>query len=477
VKTALEATSFITKIIAYEKGKWPDGTRLKDDWSKRVVLVSDNWGGWIWINPSGSESPVPNSYHHPPEANHSLIFLGSTPDPNWSLLAYLNETDVRLLPYRLDAGAEIRGWYFARSNTDLSPNIVVTPFFELPAPTPWIVVYAAGEELSPSNYILNSTQLDGSVIDQEMLREQIKSDMPAFDNITRLYVDIDSMSPDQIDAAPIERFSEVGLTRVLNAGPHIVSLSGHGSQDGCCGLSRGLADRLVNTHRPFILYACSCLTNWVDDDSMSEHITVNPRGGAVAYIGYTRYSFIAAGDDFQQRFFRGSTSLGSNANLGILNDTRASLFDTFGWHVGGWSIAALHLTGDPEMPLWGTKEEFFNIPDYIPVDWLKLIIGSPQTPPSPISNNWGLTFVHISQGIREVNGVADPSGKIELPLRGFHPGPATLTIARAGHLHVEKEVILQKTKKPFIKRVAVLLLLAVVLAILFAVWVFLIQRK
>ena len=46
-----------------------------------------------------------------------------------------------------------------------------------------------------------------------------------------------------------------GLRNALNAGPHIVSLSGHGNSGGCCKLDPWMSDNLTNGYHTFIAYA------------------------------------------------------------------------------------------------------------------------------------------------------------------------------------------------------------------------------
>jgi Peptidase family C25 len=455
VRTARQANAFVNKVIAYEKYERPDGTRLDSNWTKRVVLVSENWGGRLWIGSTANNPPDDNSYHHPAGASHSLIKLKDTPNWNWSLLTYISEGDVRLLPYRTDAATVGRGWYFAGSSTNLSPNTVLIPlsgggFMNLPFPSQWIAVYGTAEELMPTGYIFNSTQLDGSLADQEELRQQLRSEMAGFYALERLYEDIEDMTAGQIAAGPVELITSDRLRDALNAGPHIVSLSGHGTSYGCCKLGHDVADSLTNGYHTFIAYADSCLTNQLDADAVSEHLIANPNGGAVAYLGNTRFSWIGVGDDYQRRFFNEWATLGGDAHLGLLNDTRASLYGSNDWW-SRWAMLALNLTGDPEMPVWWREPLKFRIPEVYLFDKLKLILD-PPVPPDPLfeqpySKNWGLTYVHLRQGEREQLVLADPNNRVELPLADFQPGAATLTVTRPGHQPIVQRVKLGKSQE------------------------------
>ena len=455
VRSATQADAFVNKVIAYEKFERPDGVRLDDDWTRRVVMVSENWGGRLGISFAGDNPPWGNSYQHPAGAEHSLIMLQDTPDWNWSLLARISEGDIRLIPYRTDAAAVGRGWYFAHASTDLSPNTSSIPLpgggvINVPLPSRWIAVYGTAEELTPTIYIFNSTQLDGSLADQEQLREQMQSEMPAFNDGRRLYEDIEDMTPAQVADAPLELLTSAGLCNALDAGLHIVSLSGHGNSYGCCRLGHDVADSLTNGYHTFIAYADSCLTNQLDGDAVSEHLISNPNGGAVAYLGNTRFSWIGVGDDYQRRFFNEWATLGGNAHLGLLNDTRALLGDSTHWW-DRWAILALNLTGDPEMPLWWREPLTFRIPEVYLFDRLKLVLDPPEPPDpfigQPYRKNWGLTYVHLRQGEHEQLMMAGPDNQVELPLTGFQSGAATLTVTRPGHQPVVQRIRLGKSRE------------------------------
>lgn len=456
VRTVAEADAFVAKVIAYEKYQRPDGTALDQDWTKRVVMVSENWGGRLGIGSSPNNPPDDNSYHHPAGQSHSLIKLADVPDWNWSLLAYVAEGDVRLLPYRTNAAALGRGWHFAFSDTNLAPRILLIPLpggalMPLPIPSQWIVVYGPAEELAPALYIFNHTGLDGSLADQEQLRVQLQNEMAGFNRLRRLYEDIQDMTPAQIAAGPVELITSTGLRDALNDGPHIVSLSGHGSGGGCCKLDHAVADGVTNGYHTFIAYADSCLTNQFDGDAMSEHLLRNANGGAVAYVGSTRFSWIGVGDDFQRRFFHQWATLGGNAHLGLLFDTRAELADTVGGY-SRWTVLSLNLMGDPEMPLWWREPFRFRIPEIYHFDRLRLLFDPPNPPDPPYridlpySRNWGLTTVHLRQGGREQVMLANPAGWAELPLTDFEPGMATVTATRPGHQPVVQDVKLEKSQ-------------------------------
>src|SRR6185503_15781620 len=118
----------------------------------------------------------------------------------------------------------------------------------------------------------------------------------------------------------------------LDASPHLVSLSGHGNPDGCCGVGRGVATALTNRWTTSVAFADSCLTNAFDQESLGEAMVLDPDGGGVGYVGNTRFSWVGCGDDFSRAFFHRLTT---TRHLGALNDTRCttsalSPADTYG---------------------------------------------------------------------------------------------------------------------------------------------------
>ena len=187
--------------------------------------------------------------------------------------------------------------------------------------------------------------------DQEALREQLAAELPGWSAVSRLYKDETDLTPAQAAAAPIAHLTWDRVEDALNAGPHIVSLSGHGKSDGCCGAGVAMAGGLTNGANAFIAYADSCLTNQIDaEDAFSEALIKNPDGGAVAYIGSTRFSWIGLGDDIQRAFFHRLTS---TQHLGLLVDTRVHAIGLPFWPADArWSVFALNLMGDPEMRVW-----------------------------------------------------------------------------------------------------------------------------
>lgn len=440
------ATTFVTKVIAYEKFQAPNGTPLDAWWPRRMVLESTNWGGRIGCWPTSDNPPDDNTYHHGDTDPYTLIKLQDAPtDLQWRLFAFVTDTDIRLMPDDVNASPSVRGWYYAVSATDRSASVLsftliiggMPHHFTMTMPTQWVVVYSGSpDELAPQYYVFDRMEQDDSEHDQEQLRMQVQADMPGIAIADRLYEDEIDLTPAETTAAPVEHIAGSRVQAALNAGPHFVSLSGHGSPDGCCWVSRDLADGLTNGPYMFIGYADSCLTNQFDagpfGSSCSEHLINNPNGGAVAYVGSTRFSWIGVGDDFQRAFFHQMTA---THQLGLVFDVlRTMVMAPTGFWRGynRWSIFALNLMGDPEMPIWMPVAPILRIrvPElvnpYVPIE---VIVTQPAGDPGgPVED----ATVYVRQGAYSEVAQTDARGVATLTLAGATAGPLEVVASQFG---------------------------------------------
>jgi hypothetical protein len=305
-------------------------------------------------------------------------------------------------------------------------------------------VQGANEELVPARYLFDNPKQDGSMHDQEELREQIAAELPGLDTVNRLYEDELDLTLGQRVAAPVDHISSGGMLAAMNAAPHIVSLSGHGNPWWCCDADTGLAASVTNGYGGFIGYADSCLTNAFDEsDSLSEALLDNAGGGAVGYVGNSRFSWIGWGDDFQRAFFH---RLKTTTHLGLLNDSRCQLINdtSINREYTRWIIFSLNLLGDPEMPVRRSRYRRFvigyrpNLDRRLPFD-VHVYEEKPPGPPIPIPE----AVVHLEgEGFTRLETTnADGFARFDLSLallgevamtvsgKGLIPELATLRIA------------------------------------------------
>lgn len=441
VSSAEQADTFVNKVLAYEQFRSPSGQLLDLDWPRRMLLVSANFSPSTWLWADKNNPPGPGLYHHEPESDHTLIHLDPIPgDLQWNLIAAISESEVQLVPFDLDAATSGHGWYFARSATDLSPSvdtlaIGILPKRRVPRPTEWVVVYAKPPELMPQHYVFDRATQDTSMAGKEAVRAEVAASSPRIDQISRLYEDEFDLTPEQEAAAPVAHASSERVREALEKAPHFVSLSGHGSSSGCCWLDSRLAQALGNGLTTFIGYADSCFTNQFDvEDAVSEHLLHNPRGGAVAYVGSTRFSWIGVGDDFELAFFQ---RLPSTCSLGLLADSRCALVNgASGWGVfNKWIAFSLNLIGDPEMPVWIGRPRTLSVRyEAAPRKGRPFTVQvSERLPLGPVRAVPG-ACVHVQQRDFSASAVTGADGVATLQLAGAARGELTLTISAPGFI-------------------------------------------
>ena len=436
VSDAAQATVFVNKIMAYEQFRAPNGTSLETSWPRRMLLVSTNFfPERTSILASTITPPAGDHFYHAPGAVCTVIHLATPPTQlDWNLIAQVTPEDTRLLPFTMTAATAGRGWYFARSATDPTPNEFTITFFgstiHLPLPSSWITVYGTAQELAPQQFIFDNGQPDASLAGQENFRYQIAAELPQIDSVTRLY-------EDEVDAVPapppMEHLTQARLRAALNDGQHFVCLEGHGNSGGCCGLDSSVAQGLSNGYHTFIAYANSCLTNQFDcEDAMSEYLLQNPNGGAVAYVGNTRFGWIGPGDDFQKALFH---RLVSTRHLGLLNDSRCGLIGSAGDILYDWTVCTQNLLGDPEMPVWlGTPARLHaNFPEAldrrVPLT-IQVTTPAPNQAVVPVAG----AAVYIRQGSFERLAYTSVGGAAAFDINPAALGDLEITVSKPGFI-------------------------------------------
>lgn len=439
VASLAEADAFVTKVIAYEQFRRPDGSGLDLSWPSRMLLVSSNWGGRIGIFQTSTNPPENNRYYHATGAAQTLIHLESVPtDLQWQLIAQVSAPDVRLLPYDRSP-APPRGWRYVVSDTNLAPSEISFSIFGIPfhfpVPTAWVAVFGAAAELAPQAFIFDRDEADGSLHDQEQLRAQIDTDLPGITNFNRLYEDEVDLTPAEAAVAPFAHLTEDRLRDALNAAPHFVSLSGHGNSNGCCFLSASMAQNLHNGYQSFIGYGDSCLTNQFDaDDAMSEELLQNPNGGGVAYVGNSRFSWIGVGDNFQRAFFR---RLMTTRHIGLANDTRVGMVnESTGFYrlYNKWAIFTLNLMGDPEMPVWTARPRTMTVSFPGVVDKRLPFTVSVRRPFLFLDLPLAGAFVHIKRGSFVRTATTNGLGLATFDLNPASLGALEVTVTAVDYL-------------------------------------------
>lgn len=160
----------------------------------------------------------------------------------------------------------------------------------------------------------------------------------------------------------------------LNLGCNIVNHIGHGSTDGFSVASGTIknddADNLINSPRNFILYSISCYSNNFEDNSVSEHFMNNADGGAVGYIGNSRYGWYWPGhpsegpsDLYDMEFFNKTFTTGAYHLGGALAASKVTYIPMSreDGDAMRWLQYAINLLGDPELPILTDSPKTFAV--------------------------------------------------------------------------------------------------------------------
>ena len=358
VETPAEAAVFVNKVLTYEK--WDQNPILNSiERFRKMLYVSDNWGAYFRIYPSvGNVNPPANEkyYNHLASGLAVLHQDKLPPDAGMKLICHISDTNRRELHYSSHASKDNPGWYYAKSDTDLSASSFKMWGFDIPIPTPWIVIHTADpSELTPIYYALDFEGADSSMTQQETLREWMQSFFYEIDQVQRLYTDETDLSSSAYNETSIRHLTSENLKTAMNEGLHFISFSGHGNSDWVAYLTSDLVNQLNNGNKTSIIFADSCSTNEFDvNDSVGENCIKYPNGGAVAYIGNSRFSWIGLGDLFRLEFFK---TMIYSRHLADMNDSRCAFAGNSSDIYYLWVILAQNLNGDPEMPVFRTDND------------------------------------------------------------------------------------------------------------------------
>lgn len=366
VETVDEAKIFVDKVIDYDN--WGSDHHIPDyNRFKKMLFVAEHWARYFHTltqEAGNSYPPTRNHFSSVAADGYALLHDESFTGTNAGnkIVCNYSDTSRKVLDFTMSAGTGRPGWYFAKAHDDLQPSCKTIYIFGIhftyPVPTKWIVVYGPTADITPMSYDIDKDETDSSVIQQEELREYVKNNLSRINQVERLYSDVSDMPAGSLTGAGLKKLTKENLEEALNDGPHFVSLTGHGNWTGVAHLNHGLVNRLSNSEKTFVAIADSCLTNKFDEnDAVGEALMKHPDGGAVAYIGNSRYSWIGVGDDFRLEFFK---VMKYWRNLANLNDSR-TIFrnDTNYWQYHIWTILEQTLLGDPEMNIYRTDQDAY----------------------------------------------------------------------------------------------------------------------
>lgn len=419
LSSGAQARAYVDKLITYEDLRVPGGAAVDPAYLRRIVYAADYWG-----HPSNgrqADSTVPPAegrFTHAAGQTETRLRLDfditlSQGAPMHRLVARTGATQS-VIPYNTLAHAALLGWCFATDDSYANVSASPTRFVRLRGPV---------ADIDPDAFFWDPVGLEGGAQEKETLRAMMDGWWPAFTDVQRHYADYFDMAP----PPPLVPLQEGTLRDALDAGAHLVSLTGHGWWGGCCGVNVSGRPDFANDGRCFIAYADSCSTARPDGvDSAGEVSVLDAGGGAVAYVGNTRYSWIGIGDNYEQLFWcvlQSSGRVGPAAGLRLATDGVRSI----------WAMYAQTLYGDPALRVWDhvPRRLVVRHPEWL--EWHKPLAVAVLAGEKPVA---GARVTLQGEGLYLTARTGD-DGRVTLaPPPGVDPKGLRLTVSsRAGALY------------------------------------------
>lgn len=421
VESGDEARAFVDKVLTYERLVSPDEEETVDaSYLQKILYAADYWGRrWQSVQNDTAVPPEEGRFTHVGGSNLTKVRtefdLSLTAGvPSHRLVAHLATSNV-VIPYTTSANASSLGWYFV---TDDGYATQSAP------PTRYIKVVGPEEDINPPSFFWDPMGLELAMAEKENLRGLMNGWYPNFSSIERHYADyFDLSSP-----PPILPLAAATINAALDSGAHFVSLSGHGSPGGCCAVSSG--HDFTNNRKYFIAFANSCSTARPDGyDSLAEKSTDDSNGGAIGYVGNTRYGWIGVGDNFEEFFWSKLRSVG---NMGVAAGMRLAT----GGVKSMWTFYTQTLFGDPEMPVWTETPSLQEVTHPASVAWGGTVTVTVRKLGSPVAGHLvtlmgGWTNSSVRPPVmltKATNSFGRAS--FTLPSSGTKPGQILITVAR-----------------------------------------------
>ncbi len=249
-------------------------------------------------------------------------------------------------------------------------------------------------------------------------------------------------------------------TDAMNSGYNIINHDGHawynsmGMGNGYFGLSD--ADQLQNGPRYSILFSIGCWPGAFDKNCMAEHLTRNPNGGMVAFIGNSRYGWGSPGnpkfgysDRFDQQFFR-MIFKKKVSHIGEALALAKAVFVPFARqeNVYRWCEYEINLFGDPEMPVWTNSPQslLVELPEETLSDSSLITVTVRDSATGMSVENARVCF--YQPGHVYETGFTDPGGQYSFFLQGATPDTSFfLTVTAPNFLPYERNLPVSVTGK------------------------------
>ncbi|MCK4304016.1 MAG: hypothetical protein KAY24_07240 [Candidatus Eisenbacteria sp.] len=331
-------------------------------------------------------------------------------------------------------------------NVDLYPDILVgrAPSDDLADANAMINKFLTYERTPPSGHMMDafffaeilwSNPYTDSGIGKDMIADRHFS--PAYEPIERQYQSLGNESP-------------ASVISYLNTGPHLANHGGHASYSlmGCGTgyIDRGDVDGLINGPNYFVLFSIGCWAGAVDYGCIGEHFLENANGGAIAFVGNSRYGWGSPGnpgwgysETFDSDFYgailtEGLTQYGAAvAWPKVLRVPYAQDGNVYRWHE-----YQVNLFGDPEMVCHTADISTMTLdgPTSIPIG-STCFTATVSDPSGPVS---GARLCLAGGDVYQV-GFSDQTGQVIFEMDLADPQALTLTTTAANHPYAELAIM------------------------------------
>ncbi|HLN64203.1 MAG TPA: C25 family cysteine peptidase [Symbiobacteriaceae bacterium] len=434
---AAEAKAVVDKLLRYERFEGIDALA-----TRKAIFAADYWGAPVVCFAAPAGTALGDNQYRLTGSTTCRLLLKETPAANVDLIADDGAGIYRQIPYRADADATHPGWYFATGPVSTTASHFPLFGIDLPIPTRYIVVRGPAGTLSPSAYWVDNAAADGALVEKEQARQLFRAQAPQVDLHARLYRDFASTPAAAAgDSVTTDVLDTTSLTTEWNKGALFVSLSGHGWPGGCCTVGRTEADAFTNSMNLPVVVADSCSTaNFQENDAFGEKLLLNPNGGAIAYLGNTRYSWIGMGDDVERLFWDALFVGGHTASLGTGFGARfATLTSGTGWILlWKWIVLAQNLLGDPSLKPWAGVPQRMSLAlpaKATPLSNLTVTVADADGAPVALAR-----VVAYQAGRMVRAAYTDAAGKATVSLSGSVRGAVTITAVKPGAVPVQKTI-------------------------------------
>ena len=303
------------------------------------------------------------------------------------------------------------------------------------------------EVLFPKDYGPSGTKCDTVALDGAEIAETAVSYLSPSFHIAKLY-------ENYLCYPGAYRETKQAVWDSLNVGYGLAEHVGHGYRNTLSVADATLVnadiDALTNGSRVGVIIAENCTSAAFDFNCIGESFILNANGGAVCYIGSTRFDYPTTAWVFQDEFFRvmfqeGVTNVGEALALSKIPYISLSQFDDS----YRWTQFVLILLGDPQLPMWTNEPATLNVA-YDPqmVADARFFQVTVTSQGSPVNS----ALVCLSKTNEDYKvGYTDPNGIALIPFAPDTQGSFTVAVTKQDFRPFEGTAQVVKPSVPYVR--------------------------